>query len=88
MRKNYPLLSQELNDKILTAYEHLVYLLGFDAEGEDPYSGVYPLLETSGNLMYTSISGIPSAEMPKVQTMLKFDYIYRKHYGEIKYVEK
>lgn len=46
MRRNYPLISKQINDVILTAYEHYVYLLGYDDEnGVTTTSGVYDQLE-------------------------------------------
>jgi hypothetical protein len=43
MRKNYPLLSQELNDMFQDIYYKLVYLLGYDAA--DGYTGLYDEIE-------------------------------------------
>lgn len=87
MRRAYPLSSNELNDKLLGAYENLVYLLGYEDENEPAYSGLYDHLEVSGNLMLTSQSGIPNYNMVRMKDFLKYDYIYRKHYEEIQYVE-
>lgn len=87
MRSNYPLSSAELNDRLLTSYENLVYLLGYEADNEPVYSGLFDFLELSGNLALTSQSGIPGYNMAKMIDFLRFDYIYRKHYGEIQYVE-
>ena len=30
MRSNYPISSRQFNDEFLTAYSHLVYILGYD----------------------------------------------------------
>lgn len=88
MRKIYPLSSSELNDKLFSAYENLTYLLGFESDTELAYSGVYDYLESSGNAMLISQSGIPGTLSPKMLEFLKYDYIYRKHYNEIQYMEK
>jgi hypothetical protein len=86
MRSNFSVPSQELNDKIYSSYENLVYLLGSES-GATHYSGLYEMVEDSGLAFTTSISGIPSFNNPKIITMLKFDYFYRKEYGEIHYEE-
>lgn len=88
MRKNYPISSQELNDKIFGYYSDLVYLLGYEENGSISYSGLYNTLDSSGTNILLSSSGIPSTNMPRMLDFLKFDYIYRKHYGKIKYLEK
>lgn len=100
MRSTYPLSSQELNDKLLMAYSHLVYLLGYDADSQR-YSGHYEILENSGNAFMTNSSGIPhignyvdnyrigiDAENTSDQVIYysKWDYIYRKFLGVIKRV--
>lgn len=42
MRKNYPLLSQEINDIFQDVYYKLVYIIGYDDENGDPkYKGKY-----------------------------------------------
>lgn len=87
MRSTYPLSSAELNDRFLEFYENLVYLLGYEEDNEPVHSGLYDYLEVSGDLALTSQSGIPSYNMARMVDFLKFDYIYRKHYGEIQYVE-
>lgn len=88
MRSTYPLSSNELNDRLFSAYENLTYLLGFESEDDPIYSGVYDHLETSGNAMLVSQSGIPGTLSPKMLEFLKYDYIYRKHYKEIQYMER
>lgn len=87
MRSVYPLSSNELNDKLLESYQNLVYLLGYEEDNESVYSGVYDRLESSGNAMLISQSGIPNYSMLRMKDLLKFDYIYRKHYEEIQYLE-
>ena len=48
MRAYYPFLSKEFNDKILDAYSHYVYLLGYDDyQGNTLYSGVYDTTENT-----------------------------------------
>ncbi|MCK9428878.1 MAG: hypothetical protein M0R17_02555 [Candidatus Omnitrophica bacterium] len=83
MRNNYPVLSQELNDKFMSNYEHLVYLLGQKIDGYNKYSGVYDVLELACSGYVISFSGIPSVYNDKFTDILKFDYIYRKHFKEI-----
>jgi len=47
MRRNFPLLSQQVSDIILTAYEHYVYLLGYDNDnGVTLSTGIYDTIET------------------------------------------
>lgn len=87
MRRAYPVSSNELNDKLLGSYENLVYLLGYEEDDQPVYSGLYDYLEASGNLMLTNQSGIPSYNLARMKDFLKFDYIYRKHYNEIQYLE-
>jgi len=50
MINNYPLSSFELNDKIFSAHENLVYLIGVETD-VGVYSGVYDFLEYSGVAM-------------------------------------
>lgn len=80
MRSNYPLLSQELNDKIFGCYENMVYLLGQNIPNEVLCSGLYSELETFCSNVVGNYSGIPNVVNDKVRNMLKFDYIYRKHF--------
>jgi hypothetical protein len=68
----------------MMSYENLVYLLGQNISDQPYYSGLYEYLDVSGKYLSTTYSGIPTAEMPKVIDILKFDYYYRKHFGEIK----
>lgn len=84
MKNNHPISSQELNDRLLTSYEYLVYLLGQNYNGP-VYTGVYERLEVSGVNLVTSLSGIPSANMSQLITMLKMDYFYRKNFNQIIY---
>jgi len=47
MRKNYPLLSQELNDTFQDLYYKLTYILGYDDdEGNTTYVGQFDKIET------------------------------------------
>lgn len=99
MRNYYPLSSQEISDKILLGYENLIDLLGHKEDNYDPYSGLYDILETSGvSYLNTDASGIPhiginnheldyTTSTSDLISYLKFDYIYRKTYGEIMYEE-
>jgi len=84
MRNNFPMVSQEINDKLLSSYENLTYLLGQKLPNEEVYSGVFDILENSCSGYITSPSGIPNIAQDKILDILKFDYIYRKHYGQIK----
>ena len=54
MRKNYPLMSKELNDIFQELYYKLVYLLGYDDDQNvRSYVGVYDTIEeTIGTLIY------------------------------------
>jgi len=83
MRNNFPLSSQEINDKLLSCYENLTYLLGQRLPNEEVYSGVYDQLEVVCSGYILSSSGIPNITQDKILDILKFDYIYRKHYGQI-----
>lgn len=87
MRSSYSISSLEYNDKIFGYYEDLVYLLGYQAEEGVTHSGLYDRLETSANTMLSSPSGIPTFELPRMIDFLKLDYMYRKNYGEIQYME-
>lgn len=87
MRANYPFLSKEFNNIILQGYEYLVHLLGFQEDGYEHYSGLYEYISDSGNYLMTSPSGIPTINNSKIIDILKYDYIYRKNFGEIKYKE-
>jgi hypothetical protein len=84
MRKNFPLLSQELNDKLLLCYENLTYLLGQKILTSLEYSGLYSQLENSCSELTLSSSGIPNVNNEKIIDILKFDYFYRTHFKQIK----
>jgi len=46
MRKNYPLLSQELNDIFEDTYYKLVYIIGYDSEdGKPKFNGKFDIYE-------------------------------------------
>lgn len=48
MRKNYPLLSQEVNDKFQDLYYKLTYILGYTDENNDKtYIGQFDKIEDS-----------------------------------------
>jgi hypothetical protein len=87
MRNNYPISSQLLNNKLLTAYENLVYLLGQHIENQPYYSGLYERLEVSGAIISTSPSGIFTGTI-NTQTdfikILKYDYFYKLNFRQIK----
>lgn len=87
MRNSYSLLSQEINDKLLLAYDNLIELLGFEKEGQTHYSGILEQIDSSGTAYVISPSGLPSSINQRVLTILKFDYIYRTHYNQIRYLE-
>ena len=78
MIKEYPLSSQVLNNKLLLAYENLVYLLGQQISGQPYCSGLYEYLDVSGKYLATTPSGIPVAD--NMVDTLKMDYFYRKHF--------
>lgn len=86
MRSDYPLLSQELNDRLLMTYDYMVDLLGYE-EANVHYSGILERLEASGQAFVVSSSGLPTALMDRMVDMIKFDYIYRTHYNQIRYLE-
>lgn len=93
MRENYPVSSIEFNDKILMAYENLVYLLGVQTDTALA-TGLYDIIDASGEAYMTSVSGIPhcgtldskyqvglysETTQLYVITYLKTDYIMRKY---------
>ena len=93
MRNNYPLSSAELNDKIFSAHEKLIYLIGVQTD-TGGCSGLYDELEYSGNLMMENISGIPhvgnweeviglSTDRTSDQILrcLKYDYVLKTYYN-------
>lgn len=84
MRNNFPLSSQVLNNKLFLAYENLVYLLGQNIADQPYYSGLYEYLDASGRYLATTTSGIPTGYTPVIIDILKFDYFYRKSFGQIK----
>jgi hypothetical protein len=87
MRKDYPLSSQLLNNKLFTAYENLVYLLGQSIEGQPYYSGLYEKLEASGINAAISPTGIFTGTLDSQASMidiLKFDYFHRLNFRQIK----
>jgi len=56
MRTNYPVLSDEFNDKFQDLYYKLTYLLGYDDEsGNTTYEGLYDIITLRLNLIYKSI---------------------------------
>lgn len=59
MRNQYPVSTYDFNDKILSAYEHLVYLLGLDTTDGLNVTGLYDQIDASGLAYMTNISGIP-----------------------------
>jgi len=91
MRDIYPLLSAEINDKILMHYENMISILGYNHNGV-VYSGLYDQL-FSYIQNFLSTSGIPHVGFsqfspggtdvyttsPYIIHCLKFDYIYRKN---------
>ena len=83
MRKDSPLSSLELNDKLLLSYENIIYLLGQHLPNKEKYSGLYDRLESTCSGLYISPSGIPSYNNDKIIDLLKFDYFYRKHFNQI-----
>lgn len=84
MLKEFPLSSQVLNQKLLLAYENMVYLLGQHVQDQPHYSGLYEYLDVSGKYLSTTYSGIPVGDNARVTDILKFDYFYRKHFKQIR----
>ena len=80
MIKDFPLSSQLLNQKLLLAYENLVYLLGQHIQDQPYYSGLYEYLDVSGKYLSTTTSGILIGDNTRMTDILKFDYFYRKHF--------
>ena len=67
MRDNYPVISKELNDILLTIYSHYVYILGYDNEyGETTYSGMYDTQEDAldSSIKYTVLDNSYSPPNP------------------------
>lgn len=92
MRDRYPISSFDLNDKLLMAYENLVYLLGIQSDTTDT-TGLYQSMDTSGAAFMISTSGIPhcgtfegvyqvglheDATQDYVVDYLRTDYILRR----------
>jgi hypothetical protein len=84
MRSNFPLSSEQINNKLLLSYENLVYLLGQSLPDKPYCSGLYDRLQTSGEYLATTTSGILVGDSPRIIDTLKFDYYYRKHFGQIR----
>lgn len=87
MRTNYSFSSQLINNKLLIAYENLVYLLGVSIEGQPYYSGLYERLEVSGVNTAISPTGIFTGAMTS-QTefinLLKFNYFHNLNFRQVK----
>lgn len=95
MRNHYPLSSLEMNDKILSLYENLISILGYNHNNVS-YSGLYDQLDNRISEILSS-SGIPhfsptlfspggvddTMSSSQIAYCLKFDYIYRKHTNAI-----
>lgn len=94
MRNNYPVVSQELNDKLLLLYEHLVYLLGVKLENKDMVEGLYHRLDEiiediviSGTTPPYESSVLPCKYehyndcFDKIIAIMKYDYITKKNRG-------
>lgn len=94
MRSNYPVSSQELNDIIFSAFEHLSYLLSYENESGLLISGHLDILDTSASNSFLSgvlnlndksdidedsDLGALSGYMD-IADFLRMDYIYRKYY--------
>ena len=101
MRNNYPLSSQEFNDKVLQNYENLVYLVGYDGEETAAYTGLYEHIDSSGVAMLQSTSGVPiilgdefngglnlESSFNRYIELLKVDYMWRKLYNKISYFQE
>lgn len=88
MKSNYPFISQEIKNIILEGYSNLVYLLGYENDGYDHFSGLYEYLYSSGNNFLINQSGIQNINTNSIINMLKYDYLYRKNNMQIQYKEK
>lgn len=87
MRNEYPVSSQLINYKLLTAYENLVYLLGQNIDGQPYCSGLYERLEVSGVNAAISPSGIFTGTMSSQTNfinLLKFNYFYNLNFRQVK----
>lgn len=96
MKYNGPLSSLELNDFILSSYEQLISLIGYDEIGYTHYSGLYEYINSSGVAHLESISGVPQINVDEtfgglttsgsyiaLKDILKYDYLNRKIFGLI-----
>ena len=97
MIDNYPISSYDFNDRLLTAYEYLVYLLGIKSD-TTVATGLYDIVDQSGLAFMVSPSGIPNCGAIDTQYQLGFsadstykyvipylktDYILKKYLGVI-----
>jgi len=97
MIDNYPVSSYDFNDRLLSAYENLTYLLGIQTDTVNA-TGLYDTVDQSGLAFMTSPSGIPncgvidakyqlgisaSATNKDIMRYLKKYYIQRKYLGAI-----
>ena len=98
MIDNYPVSSYDFNDRILTSYEYLTYLLGVQTDPVTVVSGLYDNIDQSGLAFMSSTTGIPNAVPISAQYQLGFsssatfvgvvpyllkDYVDRKYLGAI-----
>lgn len=97
MRNGYPFSSFEFNDKILLAYENLVYLLGLQTDALN-VTGLYDQVDGSGVAFMTNQSGILhvgnnnskydiglsyDTTSERIVDYLRADYLLRSYLGVI-----
>lgn len=97
MRNAYPVSTIELNDKFLSAYESMVYLLGLKTDTLD-VTGLYDHIDSSGLAFMGNQSGIPHIgsddskyvlgleelyTSTAIIDFLKSDYLLKKYLGVI-----
>lgn len=97
MRNQYPISTIELNDKLLGAYENMVFLLGIQTDTLD-ITGLYDQIDNSGLAFMTNQSGIPHIETNEgkyqvglsyentslvIIDFLRADYLLKKYLGVI-----
>ena len=84
MRSNYPLLSEELNDILLTMYSHYTYLLGYDdINGYTTYSGIYDIQESTMNVLVDYIT-LKNTSSPTNNTPIPYYLDSQKYYQKLR----
>ncbi len=90
MRNNYPISSQELNDKLFSMYENIIYILGIEKDNI-LYDGLSQKIDDIlDQLMINECIPIDNNDTSNIEnstddliTIFKFDYIFRKNRGLI-----